>query len=177
MTTALPPKDNQQLPTDLPKRASYPAGVPATGERPGHQTGSSSSRGVRRVPRRLAARAPWERASTPLGVVQSPRDCARAALTPGSTSTAAQARQADGPAGIRVAPPGCREPFGLLPTKRRITEDEPHPPDQLGAVAARCKHRRSRRPCHPRAISSGQWRYPAVNHGHFEEAGGLGACL
>jgi hypothetical protein len=52
MTTALPPKDNQQLPTDLPKGASYPAGVPATGERPGHQTGLSSSRGVRLIQRR-----------------------------------------------------------------------------------------------------------------------------
>ena len=49
-------KDNQQLPIDLPKRASYPAGVPATGERPGHQTGLSSSRGVRLFPWRLAAR-------------------------------------------------------------------------------------------------------------------------
>jgi hypothetical protein len=35
--------------------------------------------------------------------------------------------------------------------------------------------RRSRRPCHPRAISSGHERYPAVSHGQFEEAGGLGA--
>jgi hypothetical protein len=33
-----------------------PAGVPATGERPGRQTGLSSSRGVRLFPRRLAAR-------------------------------------------------------------------------------------------------------------------------
>jgi hypothetical protein len=35
-----------------------------------------------------------------------------------------------------------------------------------GAVAARHEHRRSRRPCHPRATSSGHERYPAVNHGH-----------
>ena len=65
-------KDNQQLPTDLPKRASCPAGVPATGERPGHQTGLSSSRGVRLFPRRPAARASWFGAPTPLGVAQSP---------------------------------------------------------------------------------------------------------
>jgi hypothetical protein len=36
-------------------------------------------------------------------------------------------------------------------------------------------HRRSRRPCHPRAISSGNERYVAVNHGHSDRTGGLGA--
>ena len=49
-----------------------PAGVPATGERPGRQTGLSSSRGVRLFPWRLAARASWFGAPTPLGVAQSP---------------------------------------------------------------------------------------------------------
>ena len=29
--------------------------------------------------------------------------------------------------------------------------------------------------CHPHATSSGHQRYPTDNHGHFEEAGGLGA--
>jgi hypothetical protein len=43
------------------------------------------------------------------------------------------------------------------------------------AVAARRKHRRPRRPCHPRAISSGHQRYPADSHGHFERALMLGA--
>ena len=55
-----------------------------------------------------------------------------------------------------------------------VTEDGPRPPGQLGAVAARCEHRRSRRPCHPRAISSGHERYPAVNHGHSEARAELG---
>jgi hypothetical protein len=44
---------------------------------------------------------------------------------------------------------------------------------QLGAVAVRWEHRRSRRPCHPRATSSGHERYVAVSYGHCEEAGGL----
>jgi hypothetical protein len=57
------------------------------------------------------------------------------------------------------------------------SDDGPHPLGQLGAVAARWERRRSRRPCHPRAISSGHQRYPADNHGHFEEADGLGARL
>jgi hypothetical protein len=54
-----------------------------------------------------------------------------------------------------------------------VTEEGPHPRDQLGAGAVRWEHRRSRRPCHPRAISSGHQRYVAVNHGHFEMAGAL----
>ena len=46
-----------------------------------------------------------------------------------------------------------------------VTEDGPHTPVQLGAVATTCERRRSRRPCHPRDISSGQQRYPADCHG------------
>jgi hypothetical protein len=56
-----------------------------------------------------------------------------------------------------------------------VTEDDPHPPAELGAVAVRWEHRRSRRPCHPRATGTGHERYPADSHGHFEEADGLGA--
>jgi hypothetical protein len=56
-----------------------------------------------------------------------------------------------------------------------VAEYGSHPGVELRAVAARCEHRRSRRPCHPRAITSGNERYPAVNHGHFEEAVALGA--
>jgi hypothetical protein len=41
-TTALDPKDNQQL----PKGASYLVGIATTGERLGRQTGLSSGRGV-----------------------------------------------------------------------------------------------------------------------------------
>lgn len=72
MTSALHPKDNQELPTDLPKHAATTPMYLPTGERPGRQTGLSSSRGVRLIPRRLAARAPWERASTHSSIVQSP---------------------------------------------------------------------------------------------------------
>jgi hypothetical protein len=36
--------------------------------------------------------------------------------------------------------------------------------------------RRSRRPCHRRAISSGHERYPAVNHGHSDRVGRVGIC-
>ena len=35
---------------------------------------------------------------------------------------------------------------------------------------SRANRRRSHRPCHPRAISSGHQRYVADSHGHFEEA-------
>jgi hypothetical protein len=52
--------------------------------------------------------------------------------------------------------------------KAVVTKDGPHPPGELRTVAARWERRRSRRPCHPRAIRSGQERYPAVSHGHFE---------
>jgi hypothetical protein len=56
-----------------------------------------------------------------------------------------------------------------------VTEDEPHPRAGWGAIAARCEHRRSRLPCHSRAISSGHQRYPADTHGHSKAAVGLGA--
>jgi hypothetical protein len=49
-----------------------------------------------------------------------------------------------------------------------ITEDGPYPRAEVGAIAATCEHHRSRRPCHPRAISSGHERYPADNHGHSQ---------
>jgi hypothetical protein len=39
----------------------------------------------------------------------------------------------------------------------------------------RREHCRFRRPCHPRATSSGYERYSADTHGHIEEAGGPGA--
>jgi hypothetical protein len=38
-----------------------------------------------------------------------------------------------------------REPSGLSPTSQWVTKDGPGPPVELGAVAARCNHRRSRR--------------------------------
>jgi hypothetical protein len=64
-----------------------------------------------------------------------------------------------------VSRSGCREPAGLLPTMRRVTEDgltlrtswEPSPP--------RASDCRSRRPCHPRATSRGHEPYPAASRG------------
>jgi hypothetical protein len=64
---------------------------------------------------------------------------------------------------------GVRDPTGpeelprvlwALAHETVVTEDGPHPLGELGAVAARCEHHRSRRPCHPRAISSGHERMP-----------------
>jgi hypothetical protein len=66
---------------------------------------------------------------------------------------------------VRVSPPSCREPFRTLAHEEGHTEDGPHPAVELGAVAARSKHRRSRRPCHSRAISSGLDRSRADNYG------------
>ena len=65
----------------------------------------------------------------------------------------------DDPAGAAARPPGACQHFGGQ-------RGRASPLGQLGAVAARWKHRRSRRPCHPRAISSGHERYVAVTHGH-----------
>jgi hypothetical protein len=39
MTAALYPKDNQQLPTDLPKRASYPPTYPEQANAPATKRG------------------------------------------------------------------------------------------------------------------------------------------
>jgi hypothetical protein len=39
--------------------------------------------------------------------------------------------------GVRVSRPGCRDPSRALAHEGVVTEDGPHPPDQLGAVAAR----------------------------------------
>jgi hypothetical protein len=58
-----------------------------------------------------------------------------------------------------------------------VTVDEPRPLAELGAVAARSEPSRSRRPCHPRAISSGHQRYVAVSHGHSDRAGTMGIGL
>ena len=78
----------------------------------------------------------------------------------------------DGRRGVRVSPPAAASLLGSCP-QEWLTEDGPHPPVELGAVAATSEHRRSRRPCHLRAISSGQQRYPPDNHGHSERADGL----
>jgi hypothetical protein len=105
------------------------------------------------------------------GQKRSPRIEETAAQPSCSFPTSGDAR---GRSGVRVSPPGCREPSGLLATRRW----SPRVGLTLwpaGAVVARGEHRRSRRPCHPRAIGSGHQRYPADSQGHFKEPGGLAA--
>jgi hypothetical protein len=58
-----------------------------------------------------------------------------------------------------------------------VAEDGPHPTVEEQARGAAVCQDHAHRPCHPRAISSGHERYPAVSHGHFEEAVGLAAQL
>jgi hypothetical protein len=76
--------------------------------------------------------------------------------------------------GVRVSRPGCREPSGLLPTRRWSprTGLALYPLCELGTVTFRCEPGRSHRPCHPPAISSGQQRYAAVGHGHLQDLDG-----
>jgi hypothetical protein len=49
-----------------------------------------------------------------------------------------------------------------------VTRDGPHLPAELEPLLQGWEHCGSRRPCHPRAISSGHERYLADNHGHSE---------
>jgi hypothetical protein len=63
---------------------------------------------------------------------------------------------------------GLPRAFRALANEAMVTEDGPRPLAELGAVAARRERRRSRRPCHLRAISSGHQRYVAVSHGSLE---------
>jgi hypothetical protein len=66
-------------------------------------------------------------------------------------------------------------PAGSCPRGSSSPRTGRHPAVELGAVAASLEHHRPRRPCHPRAITSGHERSPADSYGHFEGAGGLGA--
>jgi hypothetical protein len=83
---------------------------------------------------------------------------ARAAFTAGPRGRKAE---------IRGSHPSCREPSGLLPMRQWSPGTGLTPAAELGAVAARCEHRR---PCHPRATSSGHERYPADNLGHSKRS-------
>jgi hypothetical protein len=106
------------------------------------------------------------------------------AVTKGAKETAAQTasvaatrRHFRRRARVRVSPPGCREPFGSWPRsgwspKTGLTLWLRWEPSLPGA-----ERRRSCRPCHPRAISSGHQRYPADNHGHSEWTDGLGSTV
>ena len=79
---------------------------------------------------------------------------------------------------MRNLGPGVRLP-GAPPdsvNEAVVPEDRPQPLGQLGAVAARWNHRRSRRSCHDRAISSGHERYPVdpslrTAHPPFDRSG------
>src|SRR5215211_3615986 len=78
---------------------------------------------------------------------------------------------------VQQGNPPAVAPLAALANDARVTRHGTRSPAELGAVAARSEHRRSCRPCHPRATSSGQQRYPADNHGHSKGARGLGARL
>ena len=43
------------------------------------------------------------------------------------------------PQRLRAWYPACREASSLLPTRQLVTEDEPHPPVEVGTVAAECE--------------------------------------
>jgi hypothetical protein len=63
-------------------------------------------------------------------------------------------------------PPGCREPSNSWPQGGGSPRTA-SPTERVGSPSPpRANDRRSRRPCHPPAISSGHQRYPAVSHGH-----------
>jgi hypothetical protein len=74
----------------------------------------------------------------------------------------------EGCSGVRVSSPGCRESCGLLPTRRSVTEDGPHPLVSWGAVAARCEAS-SLSPIVPPACH--KQRSPAVSSGQPRSAG------
>jgi hypothetical protein len=71
--------------------------------------------------------------------------------------------------------PAAATPSRLLPTRRWSPRTGLALLRELGTVTFRYEPRRSRRPCHPRAISSGRERQPADTHGHSEKATGLAA--
>jgi hypothetical protein len=62
--------------------------------------------------------------------------------------------------------PAAASPSGLLPTRRSVTEDGPHPPHELGAVAATCERSSfsSAVPpaCHKQRSQGGIWRSVTV---------------
>jgi hypothetical protein len=62
--------------------------------------------------------------------------------------------------------------FGMVyQASEALVTGRSSPSGRAGAGAARREPRRSRRPCHPRATSSGQQRYLADSHGHSERPG------
>jgi len=73
---------------------------------------------------------------------------------------------------LRAWCPSYREPFGLM-AARRWSPGAGLPLWPSWSHRRQVKHRRPRRPCHLRAISSGHERYPADSHGQLKEAVGL----
>jgi hypothetical protein len=66
---------------------------------------------------------------------------------------------------VRVSPPSCREPSGLLPTRRWSPRTSLTLTVRLEPTARLGTRRHPRRPCHKRAIHSSPERSPADNHG------------
>jgi hypothetical protein len=111
-TTAAPCSQGQPAAAHRPPKArQLPAGVPATGERPGHQTGLSSSRGVRLFPRRLAARV-VVRGAYPL------RRCPITSLSSSKTTQRTSALpQSSGMQGVPPASLGRRSAIACGPSE------------------------------------------------------------
>jgi hypothetical protein len=63
--------------------------------------------------------------------------------------------------------PACRGPAALA-NQAVVTRNGPYSLVELEPLPPGASHRGPRRPCHPRAISSGHERYPADSHGHYE---------
>jgi hypothetical protein len=74
---------------------------------------------------------------------------------------------------------GARLPRRLrrLANEWMLTEDGPHPTVRVEPTARPRTKRRSHRPCHPRATSSGHQRYLADSRGHSGRAVALGDPL
>jgi hypothetical protein len=91
-----------------------------------------------------------------------------------TTTTSTGSLSGGGPE-LRLPTPAAASPQGSCPRggdhRGRTSPSRP-----AGAVTARYKRRRSRRPCHPCAISSGHQRYAADNHGHSYRAGMVIIC-
>jgi hypothetical protein len=185
-------KTTSSCPLNLPKRAA-PAGVPANRRTPRPPNGVEQQPG-----RSPVTTAPTSTDTVGEGVypfrrrpitpfefdqdhpaherVARRRDGRRASCVRGPAR-----RRPSGAQGCRevapaeASPPGSCQRGGGHRGQASPSEDRPHPlvkwkPSLLGA-----EHRRSRRLCHPRAISSGHKRYPAVNHGQSARFDQLGA--
>jgi hypothetical protein len=109
---------------------SSPVAAP-TGSR--CQNGTIASPGLRSVLGPQQKGEPWTTTGTS-GHQTFARTAGRSAYGP-LTSYGGDERS-----GVRRSSPGCREPSGLLPTTRWVSEDGPHRLGEPEAVTARCEH-------------------------------------